>query len=107
MTTCYINGNYRDILESKVSITDRGFQFSDGIYEVIAVYENRLKIIQGFKPERQLELRDRIMDEINGYRRILLFVNLYDDDAQRDSLENKIYNSIKDLVIFDEMMEEN
>ena len=41
MTTCYINGNYRDILESKVSITDRGFQFSDGIYEVIAVYENR------------------------------------------------------------------
>ena len=47
------------------------------------------------------------MDEINGYRRILLFVNLYDDDAQRDSLENKIYNSIKDLVIFDEMMEEN
>lgn len=41
MTTCYINGKYRDILESKVSITDRGFQFSDGIYEVIAVYENR------------------------------------------------------------------
>ena len=41
MTTCYINGNYKDILKSKVSITDRGFQFSDGIYEVIAVYENR------------------------------------------------------------------
>lgn len=41
MTTCYINGNYKNILKSKVSITDRGFQFSDGIYEVIAVYENR------------------------------------------------------------------
>ena len=41
MATCYINGNYKDILKSKVSITDRGFQFSDGIYEVIAVYENR------------------------------------------------------------------
>ena len=72
-----------------------------------AVYLKRLEIIQGFKPERQLELRDRIMEEINGYRRILLYVNLYDNDAQRDSLENKIYNNIKDLVIFDEMIEEN
>ena len=41
MTTCYINGKYKDILKSKVSITDRGFQFSDGVYEVISVYENR------------------------------------------------------------------
>ena len=41
MTTCYINGNYKDILKSKVSITDRGLQFSDGVYEVIAVYKNK------------------------------------------------------------------
>ena len=41
MTTCYINGNYKDILKSKVSITDRGFQFSDDVYEVIAVYKNK------------------------------------------------------------------
>ena len=41
MTTCYINGTYQDISKSKVSITDRGFQFSDGVYEVIAVYENK------------------------------------------------------------------
>ena len=41
MTTCYINGIYQDISKSKVSITDRGFQFSDGVYEVIAVYENK------------------------------------------------------------------
>ena len=41
MTTCYINGTYQSLLKSKVSITDRGFQFSDGVYEVIAVYENK------------------------------------------------------------------
>ena len=36
-----------------------------------------------------------------------LYIDFNDNDAQRDSLENKIYNSIKDLVIFDEMLEEN
>ena len=41
MTTCYINGTYQDISKTNVSITDRGFQFSDGVYEVIAVYENK------------------------------------------------------------------
>ncbi len=69
------------------------------------VYDNRLEIIQGFEAERQLELRDRIMEEINGYRRILLYVNLYDDKEIRDSLENKIYNRIKDLMIFEELIE--
>ncbi len=38
MTTCYINGKYKPLSKSFVSVTDRGFQFSDGIYEVIAVF---------------------------------------------------------------------
>ena len=75
--------------------------------KIADVYDDRLQVIKGFTPERQLELQDRIMEEINGYRRILLYVNLYDDEAQRDSLENKIYNRIKDLVIFDELIEED
>lgn len=70
-----------------------------------AVYDDRLQVIQGFAPERQLELRDRIMEEINGYRRILLYVNLYDSEEERDRLENKIYNRIKDLVIFEDLIE--
>ena len=40
MTTCYINGKYKPLNQSSVSVTDRGFQFSDGIYEVIAVFKN-------------------------------------------------------------------
>ena len=51
------------------------------------VYENRLRIIGEFEKERQLELNDRIMEEINGFRRVLLYVNLYDSDAVRDSME--------------------
>ena len=40
MTTCYINGKYKPLSKSTVSVTDRGYQFSDGVYEVIAVFKN-------------------------------------------------------------------
>jgi len=41
MTTCYINGKYKPLSQSNISITDRGFQFSDGVYEVIAIYNDK------------------------------------------------------------------
>ncbi len=37
----YINGTFCPIDEAKVSIEDRGFQFGDGVYEVVAVYNGR------------------------------------------------------------------
>ncbi len=42
MATCYLNGKYMPLSKAKLSVTDRGFQFSDGVYEVIAVYDNIL-----------------------------------------------------------------
>ena len=42
MATCYLNGKYLPLSEAKVSVTDRGFQFSDGVYEVIASYDGVL-----------------------------------------------------------------
>ena len=42
MTTCYINGKYKPLSKASISITDRGFQFSDGVYEVIAIYHTKL-----------------------------------------------------------------
>ena len=42
MTTCYINGKYKPLNQSYVSVTDRGFQFSDGVYEVISVFKGEL-----------------------------------------------------------------
>ncbi len=34
----FLNGEYLPLSEGKVSVEDRGFQFADGIYEVIRVY---------------------------------------------------------------------
>jgi D-alanine transaminase len=38
----YINGEWMPISEARVSIDDRGFQFGDGVYEVIRSYGGRL-----------------------------------------------------------------
>ena len=37
----YLNGVFGPISEAKVSIEDRGYQFGDGIYEVVAAYGGR------------------------------------------------------------------
>jgi D-alanine transaminase len=34
----YLNGEVMPLAEGKVSVEDRGFQFADGVYEVVAVY---------------------------------------------------------------------
>ena len=87
MTTCYINGNYRDILESKVSITDRGFQFSDGIYEVIAVYENRFVDID-------LHL-NRLIKSLNKLKiKINLKVNQIENISKKIKKLNNLSNGI-------------
>lgn len=41
----YVNGVFGPIAEAKVSIEDRGFQFGDSIYEVIAAYGGRLFLV--------------------------------------------------------------
>tara|TARA_B100000767_G_C19760703_1_gene535027 strand:- start:64 stop:909 length:846 start_codon:yes stop_codon:yes gene_type:complete len=42
MATCYLNGKYLPLSKARISVTDRGFQFSDGVYEVIASYNGTL-----------------------------------------------------------------
>jgi D-alanine transaminase len=42
MRTIYLNGDYIPENEAKVSIFDRGFQFSDSIYEVISILDSKL-----------------------------------------------------------------
>ena len=38
----YINSKYLDFKDAKIHIEDRGFQFSDSVYEVIKVLNNKL-----------------------------------------------------------------
>ncbi|HKK35289.1 MAG TPA: D-amino-acid transaminase [Paracoccaceae bacterium] len=40
--TVYVNGDYVDEAEAKVSVFDRGFLFADGVYEVTSVLEGKL-----------------------------------------------------------------
>lgn len=37
----YINGEFCELSAAKVSVEDRGFQFADGIYEVVMAYNRR------------------------------------------------------------------
>jgi len=36
-----VNGSFMPLAEAKISIEDRGFQFGDGVYEVIRTYKGR------------------------------------------------------------------
>lgn len=42
MTTAYLNGQFLPLDQARVSITDRGFLFADGVYEVSSVLDGRL-----------------------------------------------------------------
>jgi D-alanine transaminase len=42
MTVVYLNGDYLPQAEAKVSVLDRGFLFSDSIYEVIPIFGGQL-----------------------------------------------------------------
>lgn len=50
----FINGAFMPLVEAKVSIEDRGFQFGDGIYEVIRTYKGH-----PFSLEAHLDRLDR------------------------------------------------
>ncbi|NVJ51754.1 MAG: D-amino acid aminotransferase [Gammaproteobacteria bacterium] len=59
MTHVYLNGDYLPLAQASVSVTDRGFLFGDGIYEVIPVYYGQL-----FRLEQHLVRLNRSLAEI-------------------------------------------
>lgn len=42
MSLAYLNGDYVDLANARVSVLDRGFLFADGVYEVIPVYRGKI-----------------------------------------------------------------
>jgi len=50
MSIVYLNGEFIEASEAKVSVLDRGFLFGDGVYEVIPVYNGQL-----FRSEQHLK----------------------------------------------------
>ena len=55
----YVNGRYLPQREAAVNVEDRGFQFGDGVYEVIQVYAGRF-----VDDERHLARLERSLSEI-------------------------------------------
>jgi D-alanine transaminase len=56
----YVNGRYLPQSEASVNIEDRGYQFADGIYEVVHLYAGRL-----IDADRHLARLDRALAEIS------------------------------------------
>lgn len=59
MSIVYLNGEFLPLAQAQVSVTDRGFVFGDGVYEVIPVYGGRL-----FRLEQHLQRLARSLREI-------------------------------------------
>ena len=57
MNACYLNGDYIDLKDAKVSALDRGFIFGEGVYEVIEIHQGRV-----FARKQHL---DRLQDSLD------------------------------------------
>jgi D-alanine transaminase len=96
----YVNGRYRPQREAAVNIEDRGYQFGDGVYEVVHVYggrfvdealhldrlERSLREIEIPMPLARASLR-RVLGEVmrrNRVREGLLYMQVTRGVARRD-----------------------
>ena len=55
----YVNGRYLPHLQASVHIEDRGFQFADGVYEVVVIYRGAL-----IDEDPHLDRLERSLDEL-------------------------------------------
>jgi D-alanine transaminase len=65
----WLNGEFLDFASAKVPVEDRGFQFGDGVYEVVRVYDGH--------PFALKEHLTRLHQSLNA---IELEISLHDDD---------------------------
>lgn len=78
----YFNGEFMPISEAHISIEDRGYQFADGVYEVIAVYNGRpFKLAEHF--ERLEHSAQALEIEVSDYQRLI-------DDSKELLKKNQI-----------------
>src|ERR1700761_3785404 len=59
LPTCYLNGEFLPLREARISPLDRGFLYSDGVYEVMPVYNGR-----GFRFDAHAARLTRSLSEI-------------------------------------------
>ena len=76
----YLNGDYVDHTNAKVSVDDRGFVFADGVYEVARVYDGRIFLMQPHMERmrcglRELHIKDDVLADVPAIAEHLLDVN--------------------------------
>ena len=103
MTICYINGKYMPKIESKISIEDRGLNFSDGIYEVIRFKNKKLlnfkdhqirlerslheiKITFPFASKKSVKIIISNLLKINSYENGFVYLQITRGTATRNHL---------------------
>lgn len=74
--------------------------------KIATVYEKRLLKLGSLSKEEQENYEEIIMDEVNGYRKLMLYINLYDNESYRDSIEMRMLSIIKPLKIFYNILDE-
>jgi len=88
----FLNGLFVPLDEAKVSIEDRGFQFGDGVYEVIRTYKGR-----PFSLDAHLDRLDRsaaALDLSQPYSRIAWTRHILEGIERAAYPESKIYLQI-------------
>ena len=86
MAIAYLNGEWMEPAEAKVSVFDRGFMFGDGIYEVMAVYEGKV-----FTLDQHLVRLQRSLGEIR-------LASPHDEDAWRQLIIDAVERSGEQLA---------
>lgn len=62
MDIAYLDGQYLPLQEARVPVLDRGFLFADGVYEVAAVYDGRIFLLDQHLVRLERSLRGILLD---------------------------------------------
>ncbi|MGQ9630871.1 MAG: D-amino acid aminotransferase [bacterium] len=123
----YVNGEFMDINEAKVSVEDRGFQFADGVYEVVRTYNGsifrldehlkRLKCsMEAIRlPSVDIEgvLRPAILEAIrrSGFPEALIYVQITRGASPRkhafpEKIDPTVVITVREMVELDKRLRE-
>ena len=103
MTFCFINGSYRTSKEALISVEDRGFNFSDGVYEVIAFRSKKLlnfskhisrlnnslknlRIRNPFSNTKSIEIISNYLFDINNLEHGFIYLQITRGTSKRNHL---------------------
>jgi D-alanine transaminase len=70
----YVNGAYRPLADAAVHVEDRGFQFADGIYEVVLCVDGRLWDLEGHLARWRRSLGELSINEPMSTRAMTLVI---------------------------------